>query len=137
MAIGADITRTFSPLAHSLPQPPSTRFFPERIKKTHNKQQKPQNNSPKSMFSFIVTFNGEGEFGLNDHALVRPSNGLQFWLSNTLAPNCLLVTGGCRFPDVSRRLFVTSCPSGSPSSHVFVFMSCLSSFVSHSNGCFW
>lgn len=44
MAIGADITRTFSPLAHSLPQPPSTRFFPERIKKnpqqTNNKYHK-------------------------------------------------------------------------------------------------
>lgn len=107
MAIGADITRTFSPLAHSLPQPPSTRFFQKWLEK------KPQNNSPKSTLSFIVHCLGASE-------LLKPSEviwveecwcpyahkqpGLQIQLANAPVPNCSLATGGCRFPDIASRL---------------------------------
>lgn len=46
MAIGADITRTFSPLAHSLPQTSSTRFFQKGLEKNPNK-------SPKSTLPIV------------------------------------------------------------------------------------
>lgn len=104
MAIGADITRTFSPLTHSLPQLPSTRF-----------SQKELNPPPPK-----TTVLSQHSFWLFPSELLKPSEviwveecrcpcahkqpGLQIQLASAPVLNCSLATGGCRFPDVSTRL---------------------------------
>lgn len=138
MAIGADITRTFSPLTHSLPQLPSTRFSQKELNPPP-----PQNNSTKSTFFLIVPLRApktkRGNLGwrmpmpLCTQTTRAANSACQCSSSQLLAGNRRLQVPR-RF---NQTVLVTSCPGGSPSSLAFVIRSCLSSFVSHSDGCDW
>ena len=102
MVIGADITRTFSPLAWSLPQPPSIHFFSERIRK---KTKTVLSRCSTSLFSLELLKLSEVIWIEECWCpCVHKQPGLQIQLADAPVPNCLLATGGCRFPDVSSRL---------------------------------
>lgn len=135
MAIGADITRTFSPLAHSLPQTSSTCFFQKGLEKNPNK-------SPKSTLPIVplrAPKTQQGNLGWRTLMPLR-AQATKAADSACQCSSSQLLTGNRRL-QVPRRfkqtVLVTSCPGGSPFSPAFVIRSCLSSFVSHGDGCIW
>lgn len=128
--------------SHTLP-PPTTlnTFFSIRIRKKKKCTKPPRQITPISVFS-IVPLSGpktkRGNLGWMPRLLCAQVTGAHTWLADTSVPiaHCWWEVSGSLIY-LMQVVLVTSCLGGRPSSPAFVFRLCLSSSVSHSDGCFW